>query len=90
MVDKAQFPREKCCGDGLTTGALRELEVLGLDPFAVRRANLLTAPTRTLNDLMVNSYGLGECLDKVERESGWRERIGKLPPGKGLGMACSH
>ena len=31
---------------------------LGLDPFAVRRANLLTAPTFTDNDLMVNSYGL--------------------------------
>src|SRR5471030_3418081 len=39
---------------------------------------------------MVNSYGLAECLDKVERASGWRERLGKLPPGKGLGMACSH
>ena len=63
---------------------------LKLDPFAVRRANLLQAPTRTLNDLVVNSYGLGECLDKVERASGWRERLGKLPPGKGLGMACSH
>ena len=63
---------------------------LGLDPFAVRRANLLRAPTRTPNDLMINSYGLGECLDRVERASGWRERIGKLPPGKGLGMACSH
>ena len=63
---------------------------LGLDPFAVRRANLLQAPTRTLNDLMVNSYGLAECLDKVERASRWRERAGRMPPGKGLGMACSH
>jgi 4-hydroxybenzoyl-CoA reductase subunit alpha len=63
---------------------------LGLDPFVVRRANLLQAPTRTMNDLMVNSYGLPECLDAVEQASGWRERIGKLPPGKGLGMACSH
>ena len=63
---------------------------LGLDPFAIRRANLLHAPTRTLNDLMVNSCGLAQCLDKVERASRWRERIGKLPPGKGLGMACSH
>ncbi len=63
---------------------------LNLDPFAVRRANLLRAPTRTLNNLMVNSYGLPECLDRVERASGWRERIGRLPRGKGLGMACSH
>ncbi|HET7806424.1 MAG TPA: 4-hydroxybenzoyl-CoA reductase subunit alpha [Pseudolabrys sp.] len=63
---------------------------LGLDPMAVRRVNLLRAPTRTMNDLMVNSYGLAECIDKVERASQWRERIGRMPPGKGLGMACSH
>ncbi len=30
-IDKAVFPRDKCCGDGLTTLALRELEHLGLD-----------------------------------------------------------
>jgi 4-hydroxybenzoyl-CoA reductase subunit alpha len=63
---------------------------LGLDPFAVRRANLITAPFRTINELQVNSCGLAECLDKVETASGWRARRGKLPPGRGLGMACSH
>jgi 4-hydroxybenzoyl-CoA reductase subunit alpha len=63
---------------------------LGLDPMAVRRANLLKAPTFTDNDLMVLSYGLPECIDWVERESGWRERKGKLGNGKGLGFACSH
>jgi geranylgeranyl reductase family protein len=31
VVDKAEFPRDKTCGDGLTTGALRSLEALGLD-----------------------------------------------------------
>ena len=35
LVDKATFPRDKCCGDGLTTGALRHLEHLGLDPTVV-------------------------------------------------------
>lgn len=67
---------------------------LGIDPFALRRANLIEAPYRTLNDLQVNSYGLPECMDAVEKLSGWRERRGKLPqtPGvrRGLGMACSH
>ena len=63
---------------------------LGLDPFAVRRANLLPVPHRTMNDLQVNSCGLGECLDRVEAASGWRERRGRLPRGRGLGMACSH
>ncbi len=63
---------------------------LGLDPFAVRRANLLEAPTFTANGLMINSYGLPEALDRVEAASGWARRRGKLPPGRGLGMACSH
>jgi geranylgeranyl reductase family protein len=35
LVDKATFPRDKICGDGLTTGALRLLEHLGLDPRAI-------------------------------------------------------
>jgi 4-hydroxybenzoyl-CoA reductase subunit alpha len=63
---------------------------MGLDPMAVRRANFLNAPTFTDNDLMVNSYGLPQCIDWVEKESGWRERRGRLPKGKGLGFACSH
>lgn len=35
LVDKAQFPRDKCCGDGLTTLALRELDALGFVPATV-------------------------------------------------------
>ncbi len=35
LLDKATFPRDKCCGDGLTTLALRELEQLGFDPGEV-------------------------------------------------------
>jgi len=34
-IDKAEFPRDKCCGDGLTTLGLRELEHLGLDPGTI-------------------------------------------------------
>jgi geranylgeranyl reductase family protein len=35
LVDKASFPRDKICGDGITTGALRLLEELGLRPEQV-------------------------------------------------------
>jgi 4-hydroxybenzoyl-CoA reductase subunit alpha len=68
---------------------------LGLDPIAVRRANYLTAPTFTDNDLMVNSYGLPQCVDWVEEASGWRARKGRLGKDsagrrRGLGFACSH
>jgi 4-hydroxybenzoyl-CoA reductase subunit alpha len=61
-----------------------------LDPIAVRRRNLLQAPAVTINGLQVRSYGLPQCLDHVERASGWRERVGHMPKWRGLGMACSH
>jgi len=63
---------------------------LGLDPFTLRRANLISAPHRTANGLQVNSCGLAECLDRVEQASQWKARKGSLPRGRGLGMACSH
>lgn len=63
---------------------------LKMDPVAIRRANLLDAPTLTVNDLLVNSYGYPECIDKVAEASGWRDKVGKLPFGKGIGIAGSH
>ena len=68
---------------------------LKLDPIAVRRVNYLTAPTFTDNDLMVNSYGLPQCIDWVETASGWKTRKGRLGRDdrgrrRGLGFACSH
>ncbi|MDT8319576.1 MAG: 4-hydroxybenzoyl-CoA reductase subunit alpha [Xanthomonadales bacterium] len=63
---------------------------LGLDAFAVRRANLLCVPMETINGLQVTSYGLPEALDWVESQSRWAERRGKLPKGRGLGLGCSH
>jgi geranylgeranyl reductase family protein len=35
LLDKAAFPRDKICGDGITTGALRLLEELGVQPSSV-------------------------------------------------------
>src|SRR5580698_10078262 len=63
---------------------------LNLNPASVRRINLLKPPTITVNGLRVLSYGLPECIDQVITRSGWEERRGKLPKGRGLGMACSH
>ncbi|HKW88291.1 MAG TPA: 4-hydroxybenzoyl-CoA reductase subunit alpha [Candidatus Acidoferrales bacterium] len=61
-----------------------------LDPIEVRRRNLLKAPCVTANSLRVTSYGLPECIEKVSERSRWNEKKGKLPYGKGIGMACSH
>jgi len=61
-----------------------------LDPAEVRRRNLLQAPCVTVNGLRVTSYGLPECIERVVERSGWLEKKGKLPHGRGIGIACSH
>jgi 4-hydroxybenzoyl-CoA reductase subunit alpha len=62
---------------------------LGLDPAEMRLAHLQPPQSLTANFLRVGSMGLGPCIEKVVAASGWRERRGKLPSGRGLGIACS-
>ena len=62
---------------------------LGLDPAEMRKAHLVPPDSLTANFLRVGSMGLGACIDKVVDASGWKERRGKLPYGRGLGLACS-
>jgi 4-hydroxybenzoyl-CoA reductase subunit alpha len=64
--------------------------VLGIDPVELRRRNLLQPPCTTPNGLRVLSYGYPECIDQVARRSGWRDKHGKLPYGRGIGIAGSH
>ncbi len=64
-------------------------EQLGLDPADMRRRNLAEPFTKTANHMTVTTIGLGECLDRVVEASGWRQKFGRLPRGKGIGIACS-
>ena len=64
-------------------------EQLGLDPADMRRRNLAEPYTKTANHLTVTTIGLGECIDRVVEASGWRDKRGRLPRGKGIGIACS-
>jgi len=48
VIDKAHFPRDKCCGDGLTALALRELELLGFEPPAEEQ-------WQTINGIQIRS-----------------------------------
>jgi 4-hydroxybenzoyl-CoA reductase alpha subunit len=64
-------------------------EQLGLDPADMRRRNLAEPFTKTANHLTVTTIGLGECIDRVVEASGWRQKWKALPPGKGIGIACS-
>ena len=64
-------------------------EKLALDPIEIRRRNFQGDFTRTVNGQRVTSNGFLQCLDEVERASGWKARRGKLGPGRGLGVAGS-
>ncbi len=64
-------------------------EKLGIDPIELRRRNDIGAESTTVNEMRVGSNGFLECLAKVEAASGWKERYGKLPYGRGLGVAGS-
>ena len=61
---------------------------LGIDPAELRLRNLQPPDSVTANWLRIGSIGLGQCIEAVVRGSGWKQRYGKLPEGKGLGLAC--
>ena len=64
-------------------------EKLKIDP-AELRLNIVEKPgALTANYLKIGSIGLAECIRTVVERSGWKNKYGKLPQGKGVGLACS-
>jgi len=63
-------------------------EELGIDPVALRQKNMMKTGDTTCNDLNMSSFGMAECLEAVVKGSDWKSKKGKLPPGKGIGLAC--
>lgn len=64
-------------------------ERIGMDPIELRRINFQGDHTKTVNGQRITSNGFGACLDAVEEASDWKARYGKLPRGRGLGVAGS-
>ena len=60
---------------------------LGIDPLDIRLINTRRPNTVTPNDFVINSCELKACLEKAADISGWREKRGNLPKGRGIGMA---
>jgi 4-hydroxybenzoyl-CoA reductase subunit alpha len=61
---------------------------LGIDPIEIRRRNAMTPDTMTVNDLDVSSCEFRATLDAVAAKSGWTEKYGRLPKGRGIGVGC--
>jgi len=62
---------------------------LGLDPMEIRRRNAIGDHTMTVNGQRITSNGFLACLDAVEAASGWTDKRGKMPVGRGIGVAGS-
>jgi len=62
---------------------------LGRDPADLRLQQLVPAHSLTANWMRVETIGLRQCIEKVVDASRWREKWQKLPPGRGVGLACS-
>jgi 4-hydroxybenzoyl-CoA reductase subunit alpha len=63
-------------------------EKLGIDPLEMRLKNVMVTGESTINQLDMSSLGMKECLQAVKDGSDWDNKKDKLPPGKGIGVAC--
>ena len=61
---------------------------IDMDPCELRLKNFLGANTLTVGQYRITSNGSREALLRVMEQSDWKKRRGKLPPGRGLGVAC--
>jgi 4-hydroxybenzoyl-CoA reductase alpha subunit len=60
---------------------------LGLDMAEVIAKNAVHTGDVTPRGMKVQSCGLTECVEKAVALSGWKEKKGKLPPYRGIGMS---
>jgi 4-hydroxybenzoyl-CoA reductase subunit alpha len=63
-------------------------EELGMDPIEFRLKNIMSAGDVTCNDLSMSSLGMKEAIEVVRDASDWKHKKGRLPRGRGIGMAC--
>ncbi len=66
----------------------RLAEQAGMDPCELRMRNFIGDHTLTVGQYRITSNGSALSLDSVRRRSGWDQRRGKLPFGRGLGVGC--
>jgi len=61
---------------------------VNIDPCELRLKNFLDSNTQTVGQFRITSNGSEQSLRAAMKESGWKEKFGKLPFGRGIGVAC--
>jgi 4-hydroxybenzoyl-CoA reductase subunit alpha len=64
-------------------------DALGLDAAEYRKRIAVDPNSVTVNGLRITSCGLRQCLDAAAKHTDYSRRRGKLPRGKGIGIAAS-
>jgi CO/xanthine dehydrogenase Mo-binding subunit len=59
---------------------------LGMDPVEFNLLNAVEKGHTTMDGTHYASCGLKECIEKTAELSGWKDKYGKLPPYKGIGI----
>jgi 4-hydroxybenzoyl-CoA reductase subunit alpha len=59
---------------------------LGLDPVDFNLLNAVETGYTTPDGTQYHSCGLKECIEKTAAKAGWKDKYGKLPKYKGIGI----
>jgi 4-hydroxybenzoyl-CoA reductase subunit alpha len=80
-------------GRGFACGVDSQLDViaehLSMDPMDIRLINAREAGEHTPTRSRVASCGMKETILQAARKARWKEKRGKLPPYRGIGMGCN-
>lgn len=83
----------RCHGRSFLGGLGMQLDMiaeeLGIDPVEMRLRNALKTGERQATGSIAISCGLSEAIETAADNSGWKEKRGKLPYGKGIGMGAN-
>jgi len=60
---------------------------LGIDTIDLYLKNASQTGDLTASRYKLDSNGLSQCIQEVRKNSGWKEKRGKLPFGRGIGFA---
>ncbi|HEM61662.1 MAG TPA: aldehyde oxidase, partial [Chloroflexi bacterium] len=83
----------RCHGRAFLGGLGMQLDMiaeeLGIDPVEIQLRNALKTGETQATGSRIISCGLSEAIQAAADGSGWKEKRGKLPYGKGVGMGAN-
>jgi 4-hydroxybenzoyl-CoA reductase subunit alpha len=62
---------------------------LGIDPIEMRKKNAARTGDVNPHKSVITSSAFSETMEEAAKASGWKKKVGKLPPYKGIGVGCA-